>query len=86
VGEVGSKVELLSGLVVAGTLNIEGQPSYLWLNGPRECVLLKATGEAKRAGLASFCSLVVGEFCVEVYHLSPAGDACLLHQDDFCFK
>jgi hypothetical protein len=61
---------------------LENRPAFMWLDGPRECVLLRASG----GKTASFRSLAVGEFCVEIYHVRPDGSAELLHQNDFCFK
>jgi hypothetical protein len=83
VDDVKCKVEPLSGLVAQGRIKIEGRPPFMWLEGTRDCVLLKALGGAKTA---SFLSLAVGEFCLEVYHVRPDGDVDLLYQDDFCFK
>jgi len=75
-------VKLLENLSSDGTITIENRPVFMWLDGPRECVLLRATGGEK----ASFRSLAVGEFCVEIYYVRPDGSAELIHQNDFCFK
>jgi hypothetical protein len=82
----GAGVKVLSGLEVTGRLTVPDQPAYMWLNGPRDCVLLKATPEGVRERRASFRSLGVGEFCLEVYHVRPDMSVALLRQDDFCFK
>jgi hypothetical protein len=75
-------VEVLQNLRIDGSITIEDRPDFMWLRGPRECVRLRTTGEKK----ASFRSLMVGEFCVEIYYVAPDGSAELLHQNDFCFK
>ena len=86
VDDVNGSVKPLSGLVVDGLLKIENQPSFMWLRGTRSCVLLKASLECRQGNLASFRSLAVGEFCLEIYHVRPDNSVKLLHQDDFCFK
>ncbi len=86
VDDRGSRVEVLSGLDVAGRITVPDQPEYMWLKGPRDCVLLKATPEGVRAGRVAFRSLGVGEFCLEIYHVRPDMSIELLRQDDFCFK
>jgi hypothetical protein len=75
-------VKVLENLSIDGKITIEDRPDFMWLEGPRECVLLRATGGNK----ASFRSLAVGEFCVEIYYVRPDGSAELIHQNDFCFK
>lgn len=86
VDDVGCSVEPLSGLVAEGRMTIEGQPPFMWLQGARTCVLLKAKAARGGGNLVSFRSLGVGEFCVEIYHVRPEGGVELLHQDHFCFK
>jgi len=86
VDDVGSKLQILGGFVTEGRLKISNRPSFAWLSGDRDCVLLEATPKAKRLGRAAFRSLGVGEFCVEIYHVAPDRTVRLLHQDDFCFK
>jgi hypothetical protein len=75
-------VKVLQNLSIDGNITTEDRPAFMWLQGPRECVLLRATGGEK----ASFRSLTVGEFCVEIYYVRPDGSAELIHQNDFCFK
>ncbi len=77
-----SRVKVLQNLSIDGTITIEDRPDFMWLQGPRECVRLRATG----GKTASFRSLTVGEFCVEIYYVRPDGSAELIHQNDFCFK
>lgn len=84
--DVGTRIEVLSGLEVTGRMIIEGQPPYKWLDGPRDSVLLKATPAGVREGRAVFRSLGVGEFCLEVYHVRPDMRVELLGKGDFCFK
>ncbi len=79
-------VKPLSGLVIDGRLKLENQPPFMWLEGTRDCVLLKASLECRQGNIASFRSLEVGEFCLEIYHVRPDNSVKLLHQDDFCFK
>lgn len=87
VDDAGSRVAPLSGLVVDGRMILEGQPAFMWLKGPRDCVLLRATTDGgARSERASFRALGVGEFCVEIYHVRRDGRVTLLHQNDFCFK
>ncbi len=86
VDDVGSNVKPLSGLAVAGSKRIEGQPEFLWLKGTRDCVLLRATAALRRGSRVLFHSLGVGEFCVEIYHVSPEGDVRVLFRDDYCIK
>jgi hypothetical protein len=86
VDDVGSGVEELRGLVLDGRMTIHDQPSFMWLKGSRDCVLLRATTEGIRERRASFRSLGVGEFCLEIYHVRPDRSVELLRQDDFCFK
>lgn len=76
------EVEVLQNFSIAGNITIEDRPMFMWLRGPRQCVLLRATGRGK----ASFRSRTVGEFCVEIYYVRPDGSAELIHQNDFCFK
>ena len=84
--DVGAGIKLLSGLEFAGQMTVQGQPQYMWLDGPRDCLLLKATPEGVQERRASFRSLGVGEFCLEVYHVQPDMSVELLRKDDFCFK
>lgn len=86
VDDVGSGVKIMGGLEVIGRLTVEGQPPYMWLNDPRDCVLLKATPDGVRARRAAFRSLGVGEFCLELYHVRPDSSVELVGQGDFCFK
>jgi len=86
VDDVGVRLQPLSGLAFAGNLAIEGRPEFMWLEGTRNCVLLKAGLELRQGNTASFRSLSVGEFCVEIYHVRPDTTVELLHRDDFCFK
>jgi predicted TIM-barrel enzyme len=41
-------VEVQHGLVIDGGMTIENQPEFMWLRGPRNCVLLRATTEGRR--------------------------------------
>ena len=86
VDDVEAGVKILQGLETAGTMTIPDQPWYMWLNGPRNCLLLKPTPEGAQEGRVSFRALGVGEFCLEIYHVRPDHSVQLLHQDDFCFK
>jgi predicted TIM-barrel enzyme len=86
VDDVGAGVEVLRGLVVDGRMTIQNRPPFMWLQGPRDCVLLKASAEGRRDRRGSFRSLGVGEFCLEVYYVRPDKSVVLLHKDDFCFK
>jgi hypothetical protein len=86
VDDVGCHVDPLSGLVIDGRMTIENQPPFMWLNGARNCVLLKASVECRQGLIALFRSLAVGEFCLEIYHVYPDKGVELLHRDDFCFK
>ncbi|MEZ4390985.1 MAG: hypothetical protein R3A48_07815 [Polyangiales bacterium] len=87
VDDAGSRVAPRSGLVLDGRVIVEGQPPFMWLKGPRDCVRLRATTEGgPRSERVSFRALSVGEFCVEIYHVRRDGRATLLHQNDFCFK
>mgnify|MGYP001805047964 CR=1 FL=1 len=84
--DVGSMVKIHSGLVEAGKRTIKDQPDYMWLEGPRECLLLKASLESRDGDKAKFRSLGIGEFCLEIYHIDQNKIPSLLRQDDFCFK
>jgi len=84
--DLGAGVEVLGGLEVAGRMTVEGQPPYMWLDGPRDCVLLRATPEGLRNRHAAFLSLGGGEFCLEVYRVKPDKSVELLGKGDFCFK
>tara|TARA_R110002096_G_scaffold29509_5_gene88964 strand:+ start:34608 stop:34964 length:357 start_codon:yes stop_codon:yes gene_type:complete len=86
VDDVGSKVQVLSGLVEVGRITIEGQPDFMWLEGARDGVLLKALPGGHEGEKVAFRSLGIGEFCLEIYHVGPNGAFELLRQDDFCFK
>lgn len=84
--DVGSKVKIHSGLVEAGKLTINDQPDFMWLEGPRDCVLLKASQTCREGDKVTFRSLGIGEFCLEIYHVAENGTPNLLRQDEFCFK
>jgi hypothetical protein len=86
VDDVGCKVKPLSGLEISGKVTIENQPDFMWLKGKRDGVLLRATMECRQGHFASFRSLGIGEFCLEIYHVRPDQRVELLHQDDFAFK
>lgn len=76
----------LTGLVVGGQVTIE-IPQEVHPHAPtRSCVLLKASRECRQGSVATFLSLAVGEFDLEVYRLSPEGAVELLFADDFIFK
>jgi hypothetical protein len=86
VDDVGSRVEVLGGLEVAGRMTVEGQPPFMWLDGARDCVLLKATPQGIQERRAVLRSLGVSEFCVEVYRVRPGECVELVGRGDFCFK
>lgn len=86
VDDVKAGVEVLHGLVVDGRMMIQDRPRFMWLEGPRDCVVLKPNAEGMRDRRTSFRSLGVGEFCLEVYHVRPDQSVVLLHKDEFCFK
>ncbi|NJN96515.1 MAG: hypothetical protein HC875_21610 [Anaerolineales bacterium] len=86
VDDVAGGVELLRGLALAGRLTLPDQPPFMWLHGPRDCVLFQTTAAGRQAGRVVFRSLGVGEFCLEIYHVRPDTSVALLHQADFCFK
>lgn len=86
VDDVAGGVEPLRGLVLAGRLTILDQSPFMWLHGPRDCVLLKTSAAGRQAGQVAFRSLSVGEFCLEIYHVRPDTSVALLHRADFCFK
>jgi hypothetical protein len=80
----------LSGLVISGSMTIKNQPNFMWLEGARNCVILKTCKQQDGAEsvpkFVSLRSLSVGEFCLEIYHVRPDGTVNLLHQNDFIFK
>ncbi len=86
VDDTGAGVEALHGIEVVGRITVEGQPPYLWLQGPRDCVLLRATAEGVRAKRGAFRARAVGEFCLEVYRVRPDRGVELLGRGEFCFK
>ena len=86
VDDVGAGAEVLGGLEISGRMTVEGQPRYMWLDGPRDCVLLKATADGVQERRAAFRSLGVGEFCLEVYHVRPDTSVELVGKGDFCLK
>lgn len=86
VDDLGCGVEPLRGLVADGRVTIEGRPPFMWLDGPRDCALLRVTEDGRRAGRVALRSLAVGEFCLEIYRMRPGAGAELLHSADFCFK
>jgi hypothetical protein len=90
VDDLDCRVMSLSGLVIAGRMTIENQPDFMWLEGARNCVILKTCkqpGDAESVQkFVSLRSLSVGEFCLEIYHVQPDGNVELLHQNDFIFK
>ena len=86
VDDVGCGVQILHGLSLDGRITIPDRPRFMWLDGPRDCVLLRPTEEGMKGGTVSFRSLGVGEFCVEIYLVRPDGSTELLHENDFCFK
>ena len=86
VDDVGGWIKPLFGLVVAGRTIITDQPPFMWLQGSRDCVLLKTSAQGRQENRVSFLFLSVGEFCLEIYHISPDGNAELLYKNDFCFK
>jgi hypothetical protein len=86
VDDVGGGIKPLFGLVVAGRMIIADQPPFMWLEGSRDCVLLKTSAQGKQENRVSFLFLSVGEFCLEIYHISPDGSVELLYKNDCCFK
>jgi len=87
VDDYDGSVEVLRGLEVAGTITIPDRPQFMWLEeGPRTCVLLRATAAGMGERRAAFRTLSVGEFCLEIYSVRPDQSVELLHQNDFCFK
>jgi hypothetical protein len=86
VDDVGSRIEPRFGLVVAGSIGIDDQPPFMWLEGPRDCILLKTSVQGRQEGHVSFFSPAVGEFCVEIYHLRPDRSAEVLYKNGFCLK
>lgn len=86
VDDLGTSVLILHGLAVDGRITISDRPAFMWLKGPRDCVLMRPTAEGTKDGRVSFRSLGVGEFCVEIYLVRPDGSVELLHENDFCFK
>jgi hypothetical protein len=82
VDDDGGSVEVLQNCSIDGHITIDDRPDFMWLRGPRACVQLRSTG----GKTASFRSLTVGEFCVEIYYVRSDGSAELIHQNDFCFK
>jgi hypothetical protein len=86
VDDVGSSVEILHGLAVDGRMSIPDRGPFMWLDGPRDCVLMRPTEQGRKDGRVSFRSHGLGEFCVEIYLVRPNGSVELLHENDFCFK
>lgn len=86
VDDLDGSVEALRGSVIAGHITLYDQPPFMWLAGPRDCILLTPSAEGTEEGLLSFCSLSVGEFCLEIYHVRPDGSVVVLYRNDFCFK
>jgi hypothetical protein len=86
VDDVGSRIKPFFGLVVAGRILIDDQPPFMWLEGSRNCVLLKTSMQGRQENRVLFLLLSVGEFCFEIYHISPDGSAELLYKNDCCFK
>ena len=76
-------VKVLEGLEVVGRITIADRGRFMWLDGPRDCVLMRALPGATKA---SFRSLGIGEFCVEIYYVPETGSPELLIEADFCFK
>lgn len=84
VDDVGCGVQILDGLALDGRITIPDRPRFMWLDGPRDCVLLRPTDDGMKSGRASFRSLGVGEFCVEIYLVRSDGSTELIHENDFC--
>ena len=85
VTDVGNVVGELSGLSDCGEIIVQGQPKFMWLDGPRVCRKLKVFRDNGKP-IASFMGASTGEFCVEIFRLFEDGDVMLLHQDDFVWK
>jgi hypothetical protein len=86
VDDMDCDLEVLNGLVIDGQIRVDERPPFMWLEGERNCIRLKASIDCRNGEFASFRSLTVGEFCVEIYYITPGNIAQLLYQDDFCFK
>lgn len=86
VDDIGGEVKPLFGLVAAGRMIIVDQPPFMWLQGARDCVLLKTNAQGRQENRVSFLFLSVGEFCLEIYHVRPDGSVELLYKNGFCFK
>jgi hypothetical protein len=86
VDDLGTSVEILHGLTVDGRITIPDRPAFMWLTGPRNCILMRPTPEGTKSGRVSFRSHGIGEFCVEIYLVRRDGSVELLHENDFTFK
>ena len=86
VDDTGDGVEPISGLEVHGRMVINGQPTFMWLDGPRDCILLKVNAEGKKESRVLMRSLGICEFCLEIYHVKPDGSTEVIYQDEYCFK
>ena len=86
VDDTGDGAEPLFGLEIAGRIVIQGQPDYLWLDGDRDCTLLRVNSQGRGEGRAVLRSLGIGEFCLQIYHIKPDQTAELIHQWDYVFK
>ncbi len=62
VDDTGDGVEPISGLEVHGRIAINDQPAFMWLDGPRDCILLKVNAQGKKENSVLMRSLGVGEF------------------------
>lgn len=86
VDDTGDGVEPISGLEFHGRMVIDDLPDFMWLNGPRDCILLKVNPDGKKERRVQMRSLGVGEFCLEIYHIKPDRTAEVIYQNEYCFK
>ena len=86
VDDTGDGVEPISGLELHGRMVINDQPDFMWLQGSRDCILLKVNADGEKERRVLMRSMGVGEFCLEVYHIKPDGTTEVIHQADYCFK
>ena len=63
VDDMNCDVEMLNGLVIDGQIRVDERPPFMWLEGERNCIRLKASIDCRNGEFASFRSFCWGILC-----------------------